>query len=284
MLTSLNKPTKMRHLPPPNDPAHDDALQARICSKPIWTKHRTKWQKAYENYRQHNGNPWLVDPTNFPKTVQARLKKLYDTRRSSDALQKIRDEPYGSCPVCGSGGTGDLDHYLPRETFAEFSILSLNLVPACKYCNSDGKGRTYRGSGSERFIHPYFDTWASNEIWRVVFHEPFAAATFSPAPLHGLLNEVVEVTRFHLQNVLGKQFKRSMEVLWANYPKTLSMREGGLNENVDFEAHVKLDHDVEAVTNGLNSWRAAFLRGLLADKNAMDWVTTQAIQHSQLGE
>lgn len=62
------------------------------------------------------------------------------------------------CPFCGGIGTpANLDHFLPKEHFPEFSVLPFNLVPACRDCNMGAKGARYATDELEQAIHPYAD-------------------------------------------------------------------------------------------------------------------------------
>jgi hypothetical protein len=62
------------------------------------------------------------------------------------------------CPFCGDiGHTKNLDHFLPKAYFPEFSIMPLNLVPSCRDCNMGEKGQAYATIEDEQTIHPYVD-------------------------------------------------------------------------------------------------------------------------------
>lgn len=73
----------------------------------------------------------------------------------------------GNCPYCGGiGEPKNLDHYLPKTHFPQFSVLPLNLIPACRDCNMDGKATAYAETPSEQIIHPYLDhACFFNEQW-----------------------------------------------------------------------------------------------------------------------
>lgn len=66
------------------------------------------------------------------------------------------------CPFCSHRPPKSVDHYLPKETFAEFSVVSLNLVPCCRDCNSDKHARVL--TDDEQFVHPYYDL-IGNVTW-----------------------------------------------------------------------------------------------------------------------
>jgi hypothetical protein len=58
--------------------------------------------------------------------------------------------------MCGSLGSGTLDHVFPKYDYPELSIFSRNLVPAC-LCNSKRKNDLTGPDPNERVLHPYFD-------------------------------------------------------------------------------------------------------------------------------
>ena len=91
------------------------------------------------------------------------------------------------CPFCGGiGQPRNLDHFMPKSFFPQFSILPFNLVPSCRDCNMDGKGQSYAATESEQIIHPYLDNerffveqWVSA---RVVEEYPCSVEFFVNAP------------------------------------------------------------------------------------------------------
>ena len=91
------------------------------------------------------------------------LKDLYNQHMigKKKPARAIYDEllgaaPGGKCPLCGFGHASTLDHYLPKSKFPFFSVLPLNLVPACKDCNK-GKSTNLAISAEQQTIHPYYD-------------------------------------------------------------------------------------------------------------------------------
>ncbi|MDB2374151.1 HNH endonuclease [Psychrosphaera haliotis] len=62
------------------------------------------------------------------------------------------------CPFCGDiGHTKNLDHFLPKAHFPEFSVMPINLVPSCRDCNMGEKGQAYATVEDDQTIHPYVD-------------------------------------------------------------------------------------------------------------------------------
>lgn len=90
--------------------------------------------KIYEQYFAKQGKP---------------ARKIYD------ALLNAAKE---KCPFCGGIGTPrNLDHFLPKTHFPQFSVLPHNLIPSCRDCNMDGKGQAFATNEEDQIIHPYAD-------------------------------------------------------------------------------------------------------------------------------
>ena len=93
---------------------------------------------------------------------QKELKKLYSNylvprkkpgRIFYDQILVLADD---KCPLCNIGQASTLDHYLPKSKFPIFSVIPLNLVPACRDCNH-GKNNAAVTRAEDQVLHPYFD-------------------------------------------------------------------------------------------------------------------------------
>lgn len=101
------------------------------------------------------------------KNLSEPLYNLYDTNQQlKDQIKSIMiSNPLTkeglTCPYCGiSRNEGrDLDHYIPRENFPEFSILSNNLIYCCSTCNQPpNKGTSFLDAhGNRTVLNPYYD-------------------------------------------------------------------------------------------------------------------------------
>lgn len=262
----------MKYLPLPATAAEDDAVVTDICNDAYWRSHQANWLATYAAYRHHTADPWKLDPFDFGGDVASRQYALYTSRSSSAPFEAIRYKPgLRACPVCGSPTLGSLDHYLPRVTFPEFAILRANLLPACTHCNTGGKRQTYKGDRSpKRFIHPYFDAWASDVLWHIQFVRPLEAATFLATPSPSLAPDRAELVQFHLDNVLGKEFRRAMESSWGDLHLTIRSR-AEINPDRTM-AQLVNDELAQYDRRGPNNWDSAFFRGLSLDREAMDFI------------
>jgi hypothetical protein len=126
--------------------------------------------------------------------TKGELKSVYSQQMSKDgrpgrneyeALRALA--PGKKCPLCGVGGANTLDHYLPKSKFPLFSVLPLNLVPACRDCNT-GKQADVPSTADEQSIHPYYDHQRFfDEQWlfaEVVQTSPPTVRFFAHPPMH----------------------------------------------------------------------------------------------------
>ncbi|MCH9660025.1 MAG: HNH endonuclease [Bacteroidetes bacterium] len=124
------------------------------------------------------------DPVVVGEVIKSELVKLYDyymVNKTKKSARKIYDQlilaANEKCPFCGGiGRPKNLDHFLPKAHYPQFSVFPLNLVPACRDCNMDGKGNIYATSAEEQVLHPYLDNDRFfNEQWifaRVIQSDP----------------------------------------------------------------------------------------------------------------
>lgn len=261
----------MKFLPRPASAKDDLKVISAACKKYSWSEYEINWRKAYVRYYYFNGNPWAVSPAILLDPVSQQQYDLYDSRKSGGPIKRIRSTKHLlSCPVCGSGTTGHVDHYLPRTEYPEFSIMRANLVPACPHCNSSVKGSHIKGTNPERFIHPYFDTWADKALWHIKFVRPLEAVQFEPTPSGKLIEQRKKIVSFHLNHVLGDQFHLSMERKWSTLPSLLNLRIKSSKRSLKSTRNaLKRELKGAKVTTGKNSWETAFFRGLLNDEKAI---------------
>lgn len=105
------------------------------------------------------------DPRVVNDLTKSELIKIYDQYfvPPEKPARKIYNELLNSakekCPFCGGIGTPrNLDHFLPKAHFPQFSFAPQNLVPACRDCNMNGKMEAYATTPEAQFIHPYSDS------------------------------------------------------------------------------------------------------------------------------
>jgi len=110
------------------------------------------------------------------RVKNAELKSVYTARFAQkgspgrDIYNRIKNAPsHSRCPLCCQRTVGTLDHYLPKSTFPLYSVLPINLIPACIDCNKI-KSSKVPTKASEQTIHPYFDNF-EDDRWLSASHK-----------------------------------------------------------------------------------------------------------------
>ncbi len=145
---------------------------------------------VYPHYHDviSNINSYLLNIPNFERTnslfysmdkVHDELYALYDSNSTDvEKLKKdIKDltiiNPKTKegliCSYCGITRSviHDLDHFMPRSKYPEFSILSNNLIYVCPTCNQDYKKDEFLDTATppvRKFLNPYYDSLDEEEI------------------------------------------------------------------------------------------------------------------------
>lgn len=70
------------------------------------------------------------------------------------------------CPICGLRETSEMDHYVPRQLFPEYSIHAYNLIPTCHQCNND-KGTMWCENGHRLIFNAYYDNPTDEVLYDV---------------------------------------------------------------------------------------------------------------------
>jgi len=104
------------------------------------------------------------------------FQKLYKQRfYGKEIYNKIMADArkLGFCPYCSANSIKDMDHFLPQNLsngFPEFSILPINLVPACPYCN-EAKLAIVSSLPEEQFVHPYYENINTRWLYASITYE-----------------------------------------------------------------------------------------------------------------
>jgi hypothetical protein len=174
-------------------------LKARlIAGKTELDDEIQKYLQKAQNGELHTLHPLPrvknTDPVVVSDLKKSELMNLYEEylRNKEKPGRVIYDKLLASannnCPYCGGiGRPKNLDHYLPKAKFPQFSILPKNLVPSCRDCNMEGKGQAFSSLAGRQVIHPFFDEpHFFEEQWIFGSYnpddEPFGSMTFFVKP------------------------------------------------------------------------------------------------------
>jgi len=137
---------------------HKDSAKLKLTSK---LKELEKRYQHLESLIKHNSLEKIQTDDTFT-AIKDELEGCYLTKPKGikEADDRIRVQQHklqlSKCPYCGTTLPGTLDHYLPRNSFPEYSVHMLNLIPCCSVCNSMKKERWIKQS-HRLFLYLYSD-------------------------------------------------------------------------------------------------------------------------------
>ncbi len=195
------------------------------------------------------------------------MEKVYTDRMVGEKApgrsiySKLRN-PTGDdkCPFCAQRNISTLDHYLPKAFYPSLVVAPVNLVPACKDCNTIKKA-AHPTSSNEETLHPYFDNiekeqWLFAKVLEVV---PVSFYFFIKAPINTDQLKFERV-KFHFEQYqLNKLYKSqaASELSDISY----MMKKLWEKDILLVEQHLK-EVSYSCYANNKNSWKTAMYQAL----------------------
>lgn len=186
------------------------------------------------------------DPIVLGNLKKSDLIKLYENyfnnnkKNSRHIYDSLMAAAGGKCPYCGGiGNPRNLDHYLPKGHYPQFSVLPINLIPSCRDCNMDGKGDSFAVNEPEQILHPYLDNdryfneqWIFAQYTAGTDDEPGVIEYFVQAPDHWEYAQKLRVKKHFNDFNLGSRFSRQAA---SDLDPYLSQIQELSKQNLDFK-------------------------------------------------
>ncbi|VVE04852.1 hypothetical protein PHO31112_02328 [Pandoraea horticolens] len=266
-------------------PAVDDAwaLESLANNDALGSyPHLLMWVDAiaegYEQYRASGGDALHVVKVPISQEVGDFLKGHYGSPPQDLAhIPLIREQSrHRLCPMCGSMRCGTLDHILPKADFSEFSIFSLNLVPACDCNNKRGRSTTGATPGA-RILHPYFDDCLSERLISASFEDLGVVPRIGLTILIDTTHPLFRAVEFHVKEIVGKSgILDYLLVRWSSFfemPEQVVRALGEIPFSI-IALRETLRRELEMLDRhhkGRNNWDSVFIHGLMQD-DVLDWL------------
>ncbi len=210
----------------------------------------------------------VIDCEGLKNIYSNRMRNVEnDARHYYDKI--LSSAPRGKCPYCTLRHASTLDHYLPKSLYPLYSVTPINLVPACKDCNT-GKLSEFPSCSEDETLHPYYDN-VENERWlcmRVVNLHPIVFEYYVDAPDNwgDLMKKRLEthLYSFNLNNQFSTHAQEELDNRRV-YMERLFLNGGnvGLKEFL-YESYLS------SLANSKNSWQTAFYSGLYSSVDFID--------------
>lgn len=172
----------------------------------------------------------------------------------------------GLCPLCSHREAKTLDHHLPKSFYPKLVVAPLNLVPACRECNT-GKLHSYPISTNDQTLHPYYDN-IEGDYWlkAEVLQTSPPSLRYSVNVQAHWLNELKSRVLFHFDSYQLNTLYRTQAAIELNNIKLhmeMIFKVGG---KAGVVKHLT-EAAVSRTANNKNSWQSVMYRTLASD----DW-------------
>ena len=263
------------------------------------------WVIHVQNYLEHHGDPQLISPLVLSPFVSAAAirkeeTKINDKNRLIPAHVRVEQKrkksliglyspeedkvPYVIldklrrkhnllfCPCCGEPGKPTtLDHYLPKTSYPELSIIIANLTPMCSECQQNKSSDYMDTNGKKIYIHPYFDAIEQVQL-SIDIATPYTNPTFTlTVPDDGIDNELHSLLIRHINGV--KFLERFDEFCRNEYMallRTMSLERQ--DEAPERAQRIIRRFRRQYENQSHNRWEAIFYRGVLNNNSLLDYL------------
>ncbi|QOU31549.1 HNH endonuclease [Vibrio coralliilyticus] len=195
--------------------------------------------------------------------------------KSLKALIKNRRHEHGltECPFCGKPvSPGTLDHFLPKKSWPEFSILQSNLVPQCRDC-APIKGDYYHcnNKGHALFISPIFSSLLSSITFEIIitFNNKTKEIGIDPTlrvPEHTPNKEKARIiSHFDSLNIRNRIITYSNRQI-SRWEKMLKVAD------FDISSALQTRIDEKEQSERCKDWKTALYKGILKNRALISYL------------
>ncbi|MGB5919268.1 HNH endonuclease [Arcobacter sp.] len=255
------------------------------ANKNFFYSYKNLWWARYEEYVKYNSNPERITCSIIEKKNKNKFINLFNSGVGCVELKiknPIKNHNLVLCPFCGEAGRPTtLDHFLPKEKYPEYSVLSKNLVPACDYCQrKDLKGEKVFDKNNKRlFLHPYYDIPSNIEIIKIKIIPPFDSATKIKVSINmDLDKDLINIAKRHIntlrieerfRNFFSTEYIRQKELIIQMYKHHETDKKSILIKII------KSFYD-SAKDKSINYWDAILYKGILDNNKLIDYLYMKA--------
>lgn len=232
-----------------------------------------------EDYKHYKNNSKNLEKVNSDSRITIEIGEvLRDTYKSNPkSLQKVKKSIKenlpeiikAKCPYCMISAHSTFDHYLDKADFPEYSLLSLNLIPACAECNSLKKDFFLDENKKRLFVNFMYDELPEYPFlkYKIGYAEgkPYLIDIYLEFKTMDPVNKIIEnhFEKLHLYDRLKDQFENAISTLIEEF------KEYSLKRDV-VETMIEKRIRVMERTKGINYWEICILRAILEKDEILD--------------
>jgi hypothetical protein len=184
--------------------------------------------------------------------------------------QILANTDYNLCPYCSLRDVKTVDHYLPKSKFPTLAVTPINLIPACRDCNTT-KLDVHGNSEEELLLHPYFDDVSNLKWLSANILKNNLPITFEFSVANFLNEEPILYKRIQRQfsllelgglyaNHATREFRDRSKMLIKNFDS------GGLRGAEEYVRDI-----FETYSADINSWQSCMAEAIISS----DWIMNE---------
>ncbi len=214
----------------------------------------------------------LLSKTRLTLVEKKSLKDGYDHRSASvkRLLETMRvslpADHRELCPYCNLDSTYQLDHFLPKSEYPEFSLYGPNLLPICGRCNQIKLNSIVTPEGHRIFLIPSDDEFLRKDLLLATLEmTPEPHFTFRVDPAAPLTADERDQVERHFERLqLALRFRRRANALLV--PLRTAVRKGGSRERVARKLILSTIRNAASSAPN-NGWELAMSRAILRKRH-----------------
>lgn len=178
------------------------------------------------------------------------------------------------CPYCSLDTNPDLDHFLPKAVFPEFSLHGRNLVPICTQCNRKKLNAIKaKATNARLFLHPSSEPSNNARVLEadLSFDAGKMTVNYHIDDGGALLDDERKLVERHFARLdLGDRYTRRAHSYMASFKASVK---GRPRAAVAKALHSKIENP--EFGEPINGWRPALFRAVKVQPyETLDWLTT----------
>lgn len=205
------------------------------------------------------------------KAYSSKTKGLSELKAKIKSIQK--DDLRNICPYCGILTPNSFDHYIPKDSYPEYAVLPLNLVPCCITCNGK-KSEYWRENGQRTIINYYLDKLPEVEylICNIRMIKNVPVVKFEIFNKHGIDKDTFSIIESHYDRLnLLHRFKDSSNDYITEVIDSVSSHSNPRSSN-EIMDNLKSQCNKKSKRYGVNHWQCALLNGLSKSQDFCDFL------------
>ncbi len=176
---------------------------SKLNANKIYIKSRYVNFQACKNKLENIGTSTINDDDK--EAIHSCFTTSFKKHMKENELKQVYEACAGICPFCSIGKLEEVDHYIPKEHYPEFTLYPLNLIPICNQCNKKKLDKFMDNSNGRKFIYYYTDNINDWEYLQISI--TFATAAIAKTTKIRYIADFSKITNSYLRIIIEHHYE-----------------------------------------------------------------------------